>query len=186
LLKPLKMPSAALPRRRIHALRSPASAERALAETPERAEQENLAEQEGLAEQDKAAAQREALHLAGRLTLAGVFLTSAWMKAAAYDPAAAGRLGSVFGLSLAVELTCGAFLALGWFTRRAALVLLLWVGVGVVFFHGDLNLELNRVFALANVGIAGGLFVLIANGDGLLSLDRWLKNRRRPFDRDAK
>jgi putative oxidoreductase len=160
-----KMHSSALPRRH---LQTPEGAERALAEV----------EANELAEKDKAAAQREALHLAGRLTVAVVFLASAIVKAAAFDAATAGNLGGVFWISVVVELSCGALLAVGLFARRAALVLLLWVGVGLVFFHGDLTVEVNRVFALANLGIAGGLFVLIANGGGLLSLDRWREDRK--------
>ncbi|MBK7857081.1 MAG: DoxX family protein [Archangiaceae bacterium] len=132
-----------------------------------------------LVERDRAHAQREALHLAGRLIVAAVFIVSAIVKAAAFDPATAGNLGAVFWVSVVVELGAGALLGAGLFTRKAALVLLLWLGVGLVFFHGDLSVEVNRVFALANLGIAGGLFVLIANGAGLLSLDRWLDDRRK-------
>jgi hypothetical protein len=56
--------------------------------------------------------------------------------------------------------------------------MLVWLGVGILFFHGDLSIEVNRVFALANLGIAGALFGLIANGAGLSSVDRPLKGKR--------
>lgn len=162
------MHSSALPHRRFQTHRDPEAAERAL----------NEAELERNNEKDKVAAQREALHLAGRLILSAVFIVSAIVKASGFNPDTAGNLGGIFWLSIVLELVCGTLLAFGLYARKAALVMLLWIGVGIVFFHGDLSLEVNRVFALANLGIAGGLFCLVANGPGLLSLDRWLKDRR--------
>ena len=123
------------------------------------------------------AARREAAYLAGRLLLASVFIVSAVLKGLSYDAAAAGALGGVFWLTLVLELACGGLLALGLYARPAALVMLVWISVGLLFFHGDLAVETHRVLALANLGIAGGLFVFVANGAGLLSLDRWLRRR---------
>ena len=162
------MHSSTLPHRRFQTHRDPEAAERAL----------NDAEAERINEKDNKKAQREAMHLAGRIILAAVFIVSAIVKASWFNPDAAGSLGGVFWLSIVLELVCGALLAVGLYARKAALVMLLWIGVGIVFFHGDLSLEVNRVFALANLGIAGGLFGLVANGGGLLSVDRLLKDRR--------
>jgi putative oxidoreductase len=162
------MHSSALPHRRFQTHRDPEAAEQALHE----------AEAHQLAEKDRRAAQREAMHLAGRLIVSVVFIASAIVKASEFDPNTAGNLGGVFWMSVIIELVCGALLGAGLFARQAGLVLLLWLGVGLIFFHGDLSVETNRVFALANLGIAGGLFVLTAHGAGLLSVDRWLKDRR--------
>ncbi len=162
------MHSSALPHRRFQTHRDPEAAERALED----------AEQERITEQEKRAAQREALHLAGRLILSAVFIVSAIVKAVAFDPETAGRLGGVFWSTIVLELVCGALIGVGLYTRKAAIVMLVWLGVGLIFFHGDLSLEVNRVFALANLGIAGALFGLIANGAGLLSVDRLLKDKR--------
>src|SRR5262249_4128425 len=127
---------------------------------------------------DNQLARHEAVHLCGRLTVAIVFIASAVAKGASFDPEVAGRLGAVFWLSVVLELVCGALLLFGLWSRRAATVLLLWIGVGVVFFHGDLSVDVNRVFTLANVAIGGGLFVLVAHGGGMLSLDHLLEQRR--------
>jgi putative oxidoreductase len=162
------MHSSALPHRRLHTHRDPEAARNALRE----------AEEHELHERDRQKAQREALHLTGRLVVSVVFIVSAVVKAAEFDPQTAGNLGGVFWMSVIIELVCGALLGAGLFARQAALVLLLWLGVGLVFFHGDLSVEANRVFALANLGIAGGLFVMIAHGAGLLSVDRWLEEKR--------
>ena len=124
-------------------------------------------------------ARDEALHLAGRVAVAMVFMASAVAKGMAFEPEGAGRLEGVFWVSVGLELVCGGLLLVGLWARPAAVVLLLWIGVGVVFFHGDLSAEVNRVFTLANVAIAGGLFVLVAHGGGLLSLDRWRASRAR-------
>src|SRR5688572_16827552 len=134
------MHSSALPHRRFNTHRDPEAAQAALDE----------ADAAELVEADKVVARREALYLAGRLIVAGVFLVSALVKAMAFDSSQSGSLGGVFWLSVLLEVACGVLLAAGLFARRAALVLLLWLGVGIIFFHGDLTLEVNRVFALAN------------------------------------
>ena len=162
------MHSSALPHRRFQTHRDPEAAERALED----------AEQERNNARDKLAAQREALYFAGRLILSAVFIVSAFVKAKGFDPTTAGNLGGIFWISIGLELVCGALLGVGLYTRKAAVVMLLWLGVGLVFFHGDLSLEVNRVFALANLGIAGALFGIVAHGAGLLSMDRWLSDRR--------
>jgi putative oxidoreductase len=122
-------------------------------------------------------ARKEALVLAGRLLLAAVFLGSAVLKGAAFDPESAGGWGGLFWVTVLLELTCGGLLALGLYAKRAALVMLVWLAVGLVFFHGDMTAEVNRVFALANLGVAGGLCFFVAHGPGLLSLDHWLSTR---------
>jgi len=122
-------------------------------------------------------ARTEALVLAGRLLLAAVFLGSAVLKGAAFDPESAGAWGGLFWVTVLLELACGGLLALGLYAKRAALVMLVWLAVGLVCFHGDMAAEVNRVFALANLGVAGGLCFFVAHGPGLLSLDRWLSTR---------
>ncbi len=122
-------------------------------------------------------ARREALLLAGRLFIAGVFLGSALVKGRSFDPDSAGAWGGLFWVTVLLELGCGGLLALGLYARQAAVTLLVWLTVGLVFFHGDLDVEVNRVFALANLGIAGALCMFLARGPGLLSLDHWLSAR---------
>jgi putative oxidoreductase len=164
------MHSSALPSRRIHIHHDPEAAQAAVEE----------AEADAATEYERLAAKREALYVAGRLTVAIVFIGSAVAKAAAFDAVTFPGNGGAFWMSIFLELGCGALLAIGLFARRAALALLLWLGVGVVFFHGDLTIDINRAFMMANLAIAGGLFVFVAHGGGLLSIDHWREQRRSP------
>jgi putative oxidoreductase len=149
------------------ALRSPEAVERALAREESRR----------LTEQDERRARTEALYVSGRLLIALVFLMSAGVKAASFDDTAAPGMNTLFWLSITVELVAGSMLALGLYARRAALVLLVWIGIGVLFLHGDLGDAVNRAFTLANLAIGGGLFVLVSHGAGMLSVDHWLHRR---------
>ena len=121
------MHSSALPHRRFQTHRDPAAAERALQD----------AEAAALAERDQLSARREALYLAGRLVVASVFLVSAVVKAASYDGANADMLGTVFWVSVVLELalfgivpsavsqagivvTCAGVAMVAWKTARRA------------------------------------------------------------------
>lgn len=156
--------SAKLAHRRSPAHPDSESAQRALDE----------AEAEALTEHEKRRALREALYVAGRLIIALVFIGGALAKAQAFDANLAGRLGGLFWASIALQAVAGALLAVGLFTRRAAVALLVWQTVAILFLHGDLAVDVNRIFTLANLGLAGGLMAMVARGGGLLSLDHWL------------
>ncbi|MBL8950824.1 MAG: DoxX family protein, partial [Myxococcaceae bacterium] len=100
------------------------------------------------------------------------------LKGASYDANSSGGLEGLFWVTVLLELCCGGLLALGLFARQAGVVMMVWLAVGLVFFHGDLTVMVNRVFALANLGIAGGLFMFVAHGPGVLSVDHWLSTRQ--------
>jgi uncharacterized membrane protein YphA (DoxX/SURF4 family) len=126
-----------------------------------------------LAEAERARARREALYVAGRLIIAFVFIVGALTRAFSFS---AQGGGAIVWLSIAIELIAGALLALGLQARRAATVLLIWLGLGTVFFHGDLSQEVDRALALANLAVCGALFAFVAYGGGLLSVDRLNEN----------
>jgi putative oxidoreductase len=152
------------PRGYVHAHHDPDAAQWAL-------EQD---EQEELREADRVKARQEALYMGGRLIIALVFVTGALAKALAFREAGGGLF---VWLTIALELIAGSLLGLGLFARRAAIALLCWTGIGVVFFHGDLTVDINRAFLLCNLAMGGALFVLAAHGGGMLSLDRVLDKR---------
>jgi putative oxidoreductase len=109
----------------------------------------------------------------GRLIISFVFIVSALTKALSFHDLTREGGGLVLWLSIAVELIAGSLLALGLQARRAATVLLIWLGIATLFFHGDLTLEADRALALANLAICGALFCFIAHGGGLLSVDQF-------------
>lgn len=118
----------------------------------------------------------EAAALIGRLLLAGIFLHEALSKlngtagALAYMQAY-GVPGVLLPLAIAVELGCGLLIALGLYTRAAALVLAGFCVATAVIFHtrfGDRNQLLHFEKDLA---IAGAFLLLFAHGGGVWSLD---------------
>ena len=120
----------------------------------------------------------------GRFLLAGVFVTGGLVKIAAFDATReamvdAGLAGASFYLwvAIALELVGGVMLAGGFRVRPAAAAMLGYLIAVTILVHGDLTIELNRAFALANLAIAGGLLMLVAHGAGALSLDKLLGRR---------
>jgi putative oxidoreductase len=129
--------------------------------------------------------------LAARTALAMIFIISGFGKLAGLEGAAA-YIGSkglpaplLFALLAGVsELAGGLMLVAGLGTRLAALVLALFLVPATVFFHNPFGLagaeaHMQQIHALKNIAIAGGLTALATWGAGSLSLDAWLKRRRR-------
>lgn len=118
----------------------------------------------------------DAAALAGRLLLAAIFLHEAAAKLMGYPAALAymqafGVPGQLLPFAIAVELSCGLLILVGYQTRAAALILAAFCVAAAVLFHirfGDRNQLLHFEKDLA---IAGGLIVLFAHGAGLRSLD---------------
>src|SRR5262247_132161 len=114
--------------------------------------------------------------LVGRALLAAIFLHEAVSKLTAYSGALAymrafGVPGELLPFAIAVELSCGLLILLGYQTRVAALILAGFCIVAAVLFHtrfGDRNQLLHFEKDLT---IAGGLIVLFAHGAGPWSLD---------------
>jgi putative oxidoreductase len=123
------------------------------------------------------------LSLAGRLLLAALFLPAGIGKITGFA-GTVGYIGSV-GLPLPtvaavvailVEVGGGLALIAGFGTRVAALVLALFTLVASFFFHNYWGVPADQAFVqqllfFKNVGVVGGLFVLVAHGAGAWSVD---------------
>ena len=64
---------------------------------------------------------------------------------------------------------------MGWKTRIAAFLLAGFTLLAGLIFHDNLADQIQMVMFLKNVSIAGGFLLLVANGAGSLSLDRFAK-----------
>jgi putative oxidoreductase len=118
----------------------------------------------------------EAAALAGRCLLAAIFLHEASAKLAGYSAALAymqafGVPGQLLPLAIAVELSCGLLILLGYRTRIAALVLAGFCIVAAVLFHSKLGDRNQLLHFEKDLAIAGGLIVLFAHGAGAWALD---------------
>lgn len=123
--------------------------------------------------------------LAARLLLAQLFILSGLDKAtgvahtvAAMDARGIPLADVLVYVVMAVELGCGAALALGWRARWAALILFLFVIPTTLIFHdfwaipdAAMATQQQTQF-LKNLAIMGGLLMVIIHGPGRVGLDR--------------
>ena len=113
--------------------------------------------------------------LAGRLLLASLFLVSAFNKLmhpveTAQYMQSMGVAGALLWPTVALELLGGLALAVGWFSRPAALMLALFSLIAAAIFHSNFA-DLNQVNNfLKNLAVAGGLLYLVAWGPGRFSI----------------
>jgi putative oxidoreductase len=122
--------------------------------------------------------------LTGRVMLAALFIPSGFSKLAGFQGtvgyiASKGlplpQLGAV--AAIAVELLVAAALLLGWRTRWAALILMLFTLAAAVLFHDYWAVPPEQKMMQAinfwkNVAIAGGLLFVAAHGPGPYAVDR--------------
>ncbi|MGH8060850.1 MAG: DoxX family protein, partial [Pseudoxanthomonas sp.] len=91
---------------------------------------------------------------------------------------AMGVPGALLPLVIALELGGGLALLAGAFTRWIAIAIALFSLVSAFIFHADFADPMQAISFWKNVAMAGGFFVLAANGAGSLSLDAlWAKRR---------
>ncbi|PUE32614.1 DoxX family protein [Limnohabitans sp. Jir61] len=124
-----------------------------------------------------------ALNLIGRLLIAALFLPAGLAKLAGFD-GTVGYIESV-GLplpavaatvALAVEILGSVALILGFQTRVTASVLAVFTMVASIFFHAFWAAAPEQAFVqqllfFKNIGVIGGLLVLVSSGAGAWSLD---------------
>jgi len=75
-----------------------------------------------------------------------------------------------------IEIIAGVLVFVGFLTRIAAFVLLVFCALTIYFVHHFWDMEgatqtLNEIQALKNLALMGGLLLLIAKGAGAFSLD---------------
>ena len=123
------------------------------------------------------------LNLMGRLLLAALFLPAGLSKLSGFE-GTVGYITSV-GLplpavaaagALVVEILGSVALAVGFQTRIVAAVLALFTLVASVFFHAFWAAAPEQAFVqqllfFKNIGVVGGLLVLVSSGAGAWSLD---------------
>lgn len=120
--------------------------------------------------------------LVGRLAFAPVFLWAGWGKlnAIAGTTAYFASLripmpGAAVYAAILAEIALPLLIALGLYTRRAALALLVFTLAATWFAHAFWTMEgaamaANRGMALKNLAITGGLLVLACAGGGRFAL----------------
>ncbi len=136
---------------------------------------------------------RSGFALLGRILIAGIFVISGYMKLTNPDAVAgymtqagianADRLVYVAG---AAEVAGGLALAFGFLTRAAALGLIALLCLINYFMHNFWTLTdaqarmAQQTQFFKNLGIMGGLFMIVAMGPGRFSIDGLMRRPRSP------
>jgi putative oxidoreductase len=124
-----------------------------------------------------------ALNLMGRILLAALFLPAGLSKLSGFE-GTVGYIASV-GLpfasvaaaaAIAVEILGSVALLVGFQTRVAAAVLAVFTTVASFFFHAFWAAAPEQAFMqqllfFKNIGVIGGLLLLVSSGAGAWSLD---------------
>ncbi len=131
----------------------------------------------------------------GRIALVAVFIAAGIEKLTGMGAAAAyigakglplpfGGMGIIAaaGIAALVEIVGGLMIAVGFWTRLAAMALAAFTVVATFLFHDFWNMAgalraTNMLAAMKDAGLAGGLLVLAAAGPGRLSIDGWRQAR---------
>ncbi len=124
-----------------------------------------------------------ALNLIGRLMIAALFLPAGLAKLSGFE-GTVGYITSVglpmpmvaAAVALAVEILGSVALIVGFQTRIAAAVLAVFTIVASVFFHAFWAAAPEQAFVrqllfFKNIGVIGGLLVLVSSGAGAWGLD---------------
>ena len=136
---------------------------------------------------------KDAAALVGRILLASMFIISGLGKAGAFADttaymASAGLpdqlLELLLILTILVELGGGTAIVLGWKTRWAASLILIFTALVTLMFHHFWSASpdeamTQQLMFLKNVSVMGGLLMLFAFGPGGYALDG--TRRRRPI-----
>jgi putative oxidoreductase len=130
--------------------------------------------------------------LVGRILLAAIFLLSGITKFVNYEQTlghmtAAGLPSpdALLVLAALAEILGAISILTGFLTRLGAIGLLVFLAVTTVVFHGFWKFEepertMQLVNFMKNLGLGGGLLLLVAYGPGRYSLDGTLRKPMQP------
>lgn len=119
--------------------------------------------------------------LGARAMLAVVFIMAGFNKiGAGYAGTQAymesvGLPGLVLPAVIALEILGGIAILIGFQARIAALLLAGFTLLAAVIFHSDFSQQMQMILFMKNIGLAGGLLILAAQGPGNWAFNPALK-----------
>ena len=116
------------------------------------------------------------IELAARLLLVTMFLVAGFNKISGYEGTqqymqSMGVPGAMLPIVIALELGGGLAIAVGFGTRLVAFLLAGFTLLATLVFHSNLADQVQMLFFLKNLGIAGAFLLLFVHGAGPLSID---------------
>ena len=77
-----------------------------------------------------------------------------------------------------LEILFPIFLIVGYKTKWAAAVMALFTFTVAIIFHTDFSEQLQMMFFLKDIAIAGGFMIIVAYGPGKISLDHYFNSKK--------
>ena len=86
--------------------------------------------------------------------------------------------GILFMPATILEILFPIFLIVGYKTKWAAAVMALFTFTVAIIFHTDFTEEMQMMFFLKDIAIAGGFMIVVAHGPGKISLDHYFNSKK--------
>ena len=123
------------------------------------------------------------LEFVGRLLLSILFLIEGLGKISMQENVRMymedyGVPGILFVPATALEILFPIILIVGYKTKWAASVMAIFTFTVAIIFHTDFSEEMQMIFFLKDLAIAGGFIIIVAYGPGKISLDYYFKSKQ--------
>tara|TARA_Y100000588_G_scaffold295017_1_gene315177 strand:- start:153 stop:536 length:384 start_codon:yes stop_codon:yes gene_type:complete len=123
------------------------------------------------------------LEFFGRLLLSALFLIEGFGKITIQEDVIMymedyGVPGILFLPATVLEILFPLLLIVGYRTKWAAAVMALFTFAVAIIFHTDFSEEMQMIFFLKDIAIAGGFMLIVAYGPGKISLDHYFKSKQ--------
>ena len=89
-----------------------------------------------------------------------------------------GVPGILFVPATILEILFPLFLIVGYKTKWAAAVMALFTFAVAIIFHTNFGEEMQMMFFLKDIAIAGGFMIIVAYGPGKISLDHYFSSKK--------
>ena len=123
------------------------------------------------------------LEFIGRTLISSLFLIEGIRKISVQDNVIMymedyGVPGILFIPSIILEILFPLMIIVGYKTKLAALILSIFTFAVAIIFHTDFYEDMQMVFFLKDLAIAGGFMMIFFYGANKISLDNYLKSKQ--------
>ena len=122
------------------------------------------------------------IELVGRVLLSTLFLVEGVGKIFMQEDVVMymesyGVPGILFIPAIILEILFPLLLIIGYKTKLSALIMALFTLTVAIIFHTNFSEEMQVIFFLKDIAIAGGFMIIIVYGPGKISLDHYFKSK---------
>ena len=123
------------------------------------------------------------VELIGRIFLSALFLIEGFGKISMQEDVIMymedyGVPGILFVPATVLEILFPLLLIVGYKTKWAASVMVLFTFTVAIIFHTDFSEGMQMVFFLKDLAIAGGFMIIVAYGPNKITLDHYFKSKQ--------